>query len=119
MGIEKSDDGPVDMSQSVKKLLEDNAKLEEEVTDLQLQLKVRQGASTCTPKLTSTQQQKVASEKLVRSHVLFTNLQQHASALEHTVQERDSRIALLVGEINLLRRQRVDLERSYSVCRTH
>ncbi|KAI0093033.1 BRE1-domain-containing protein [Irpex rosettiformis] len=97
MFTEKLDDSPVDISQSTKKLLEDNAKLEQEVAELQLQLK-----------------EKVASEKLVRSHVLFTSLQQHASTLEHTVKERDLRVTCLIGEINLLRRSRVDLERSFN-----
>ncbi|KAI0697245.1 BRE1-domain-containing protein [Cytidiella melzeri] len=96
--VDKSDDGSVDMSQTMRHILQDNARLEQEVTDLQLQLK-----------------QKVASEKLVRSHVLFAHLRQHASAMEQTIKERDLRITTLVGEINLLRRSRVDLETSLNL----
>ena len=41
MSVESSNDSPIETNETVKKILETNAKLEEEVAELQLQLKVR------------------------------------------------------------------------------
>lgn len=41
MNTDKSDDSSVDTSETVKRILDENTKLEQEVVDLQLQLKVR------------------------------------------------------------------------------
>lgn len=41
MSVESSNDSPIETNETVKKILETNAKLEDEVADLQLQLKVR------------------------------------------------------------------------------
>ncbi|KAI0342170.1 hypothetical protein BDW22DRAFT_244091 [Trametopsis cervina] len=97
IGPDKPEDSTPDTSQSIHKLLQENATLEHEIAELQLQLK-----------------HKFASEMVVRSHGLFISLQKHASALEHTIKERDLRIASLVGEVNSLRRSRVDMERSFN-----